>query len=489
MACNLKHIHEKLLMFLDDNISKLVKLKVASRIKYKEYQENYMNYLNAVSIQDEDLIELYDERTEVSRRRLRDKLLDAISENEELLDNPLVKEYLGLMFISRGEDGKNIDESYSHWFDYEESYYISDFVCFFSGNLSKDEEDDLDAKAREDLVKMVEDRVYNHVQDWIDDLPHNDLKVLKELVNEGRVAAPNTCQRLLVEKLYLIDRTIDMEHPEYVIYDDIKNAVAPYLDAAIEKKVKNNEGFLERLLMGLLNIVGYIEEAKAREIIKNLLPQSQIKFMPEDVDRFFDHSMILRYHRDPFLCQSDGSLLSSLIDAYEWDEDIRDGVEPFYPTDIEDVIAHGEYPFFRPYRAAEQAFYSMFVDTFGYQPIDASFRLTYYYSMLQKTDYTLKEMCREILEVNHISDFKQKNIILDVITDFNNGIPRFILKGNTPCDELNKLKKSLRNFKVMPGYTDGLLQMLDIADQKIGRNDQCPCGSGKKYKKCCGRDR
>ncbi len=23
-------------------------------------------------------------------------------------------------------------------------------------------------------------------------------------------------------------------------------------------------------------------------------------------------------------------------------------------------------------------------------------------------------------------------------------------------------------------------------DQKTGRNDPCPCGSGKKYKKCCG---
>ena len=25
------------------------------------------------------------------------------------------------------------------------------------------------------------------------------------------------------------------------------------------------------------------------------------------------------------------------------------------------------------------------------------------------------------------------------------------------------------------------------AAQKVGRNDPCPCGSGKKYKKCCGR--
>src|SRR5262249_42763279 len=25
-----------------------------------------------------------------------------------------------------------------------------------------------------------------------------------------------------------------------------------------------------------------------------------------------------------------------------------------------------------------------------------------------------------------------------------------------------------------------------IAKEKAGRNDPCPCGSGKKYKKCCG---
>jgi len=23
--------------------------------------------------------------------------------------------------------------------------------------------------------------------------------------------------------------------------------------------------------------------------------------------------------------------------------------------------------------------------------------------------------------------------------------------------------------------------------KKVGRNDPCPCGSGKKYKKCCGK--
>ncbi len=27
-----------------------------------------------------------------------------------------------------------------------------------------------------------------------------------------------------------------------------------------------------------------------------------------------------------------------------------------------------------------------------------------------------------------------------------------------------------------------------VRDNKVGRNDPCPCGSGKKYKKCCGKN-
>ena len=50
----------------------------------------------------------------------------------------------------------------------------------------------------------------------------------------------------------------------------------------------------------------------------------------------------------------------------------------------------------------------------------------------------------------------------------------------------------------MPGPEAGLIaeaeaaarrrdpQMPYVAANKVGRNDPCPCGSGKKYKKCCG---
>lgn len=41
--------------------------------------------------------------------------------------------------------------------------------------------------------------------------------------------------------------------------------------------------------------------------------------------------------------------------------------------------------------------------------------------------------------------------------------------------------------KVRDGETEAAPQKPIINKDKVGRNDPCPCGSGKKYKKCCGR--
>lgn len=36
-------------------------------------------------------------------------------------------------------------------------------------------------------------------------------------------------------------------------------------------------------------------------------------------------------------------------------------------------------------------------------------------------------------------------------------------------------------------YKEQKLSTTIVKDKKVGRNDPCPCGSGKKYKKCCGK--
>ena len=36
-------------------------------------------------------------------------------------------------------------------------------------------------------------------------------------------------------------------------------------------------------------------------------------------------------------------------------------------------------------------------------------------------------------------------------------------------------------------YKEWRASKIFVAEKKVGPNDPCPCGSGKKYKKCCGR--
>ena len=58
----------------------------------------------------------------------------------------------------------------------------------------------------------------------------------------------------------------------------------------------------------------------------------------------------------------------------------------------------------------------------------------------------------------------QYNNITNIINKYRNDIPMWTYNGYTK-NEVNSMPK----------------------EKKVGRNDSCPCGSGKKYKKCCGK--
>jgi len=105
-----------------------------------------------------------------------------------------------------------------------------------------------------------------------------------------------------------------------------------------------------------------------------------------------------------------------------------------------------------------------------------------YYDGNKKMTLDIMDELRVMLAYNHgVSDFIQLfskkhdqatmvavKEFADIIITVNSEIPHWELKGNTPLD-LSVHKK----------------QMPIVKGEKIKRNDPCPCGSGKKYKKCC----
>lgn len=73
----------------------------------------------------------------------------------------------------------------------------------------------------------------------------------------------------------------------------------------------------------------------------------------------------------------------------------------------------------------------------------------------------------------------------ELISELNNTTRMWDNRGYTP-DEMHKLglaEEAPRMVGMMPPKQTTYVR----EGKKIGRNDKCPCGSGKKYKHCCGR--
>jgi hypothetical protein len=70
---------------------------------------------------------------------------------------------------------------------------------------------------------------------------------------------------------------------------------------------------------------------------------------------------------------------------------------------------------------------------------------------------------------------------MDHIVMLHNNTRQWMIKGYTP-DELSYAKSRVSILQ-----PTAKADVIDLATRKkVGRNDPCPCGSGKKFKKCCG---
>jgi hypothetical protein len=85
-------------------------------------------------------------------------------------------------------------------------------------------------------------------------------------------------------------------------------------------------------------------------------------------------------------------------------------------------------------------------------------------------------------------DFVQQ--LVAEITEVYNHTRQWALKGHMPHELFQKEKRHLKpvpDQPFAPVRSESPTTNGPATHPKVGRNDPCPCGSGKKYKKCCGR--
>jgi len=85
---------------------------------------------------------------------------------------------------------------------------------------------------------------------------------------------------------------------------------------------------------------------------------------------------------------------------------------------------------------------------------------------------------------------------LQAFENFLASLPQFLLREHAPTSSTANApvreRQRVGAMAAVTGNGDGESEMtLDLPSRrampKVGRNEPCPCGSGKKYKNCCGR--
>jgi len=141
--------------------------------------------------------------------------------------------------------------------------------------------------------------------------------------------------------------------------------------------------------------------------------------------------------------------------------------------------------------------------------VDRTPRMNSFISFLSEyyrlTDQEIKEIASQIINmINSDSQpalmiqylqsclefpsFEFTQVLTAKIMELYNDTRQWALKGHTPNELFQEEKRFLKPLPEVPFKSvQPKAKVIDLAVRtKVGRNDPCPCGSGKKYKKCCG---
>ena len=104
---------------------------------------------------------------------------------------------------------------------------------------------------------------------------------------------------------------------------------------------------------------------------------------------------------------------------------------------------------------------------------------------------TMTMLKREILtRTDPVSAYKQEgyDMFENMISNIRTNTAKMILNAHIEKVVQRPMQEQKKNIKANATPVEKGSQTVRRTTKQIGRNDPCPCGSGKKYKNCCGKN-
>ena len=153
--------------------------------------------------------------------------------------------------------------------------------------------------------------------------------------------------------------------------------------------------------------------------------------------------------------------------------------KPFYVPAKEELLRYADDFYYEKTSHQEKLANMLAKDFFGGSTLMIKDEIDELVGQLQVVQADFQGVVREFLGRFEFKDMKQLNEYMHAITMIANTTRIWENRGHTP-DELAQMEK--HHLMPLPSTPFSVIE-----GGKTGRNEPCPCGSGKKYKKCCGK--
>ncbi|MDF2834777.1 MAG: hypothetical protein K0Q63_417 [Paenibacillus sp.] len=295
-----------------------------------------------------------------------------------------------------------------------------------------------------------------------------------------------------------------MEEHHVFMPQEITDAMRELDLLAIKGNFRRNERWAN-LTRGMLFYYGYLSNEQLLELVGKLTgePVDRVAFFHVVYDlMIYDYS--LKYD-----------------DEGVWHYMIEDPSELIEDQNMRKSVAYHLFPEAELIKAAEHDYVDRHA---GYKALLAVLRkhwrvdkgsadeMAGHVTFAIQQGASLSDLVSDLLEELEVGSEAQMRDLADALTLFNNQTRMWVLKGNAP-DEVSALRNQLgqqpmakapgkdRRAPIVAPLAAASASVLPFAApaskstaevysfetmQKVGRNEPCPCGSGKKYKKCCG---
>lgn len=242
--------------------------------------------------------------------------------------------------------------------------------------------------------------------------------------------------------------------------------------------------------IALTHLYGIVHKDKVLEIY-NL--QNEVKMDGESIDNIVKE--VPEELQDNFVeVYGDYFVAEAILEFRDFDEQLRQGMgKPYYIPAKEELLQYKDDTYFE---VTEQ-----------YKALKAYLAKNLFAGDDDTADLICEDiqgLCQYGFSANEVFDIfndkgvnfksiEQANEVLQLVMDLANNTRLWENNGHTPREIFEKYEKpNLRPLPKEPvdfkGSGDGESNVISFqTGKKVGRNDLCPCGSGKKYKKCCGK--